>query len=113
MALELLSPAGDRERLQMAVSYGADAVYLAGGQFGMRAFAGNFTREGLKDALSLCHAHGVKAHITCNTMPRDHELDALPEYLAYLKDIGADALIVGDAGIFSLAQRYAPVTMAV
>ncbi len=108
MALELLSPAGDMERLQMAVAYGADAVYLAGNQFGMRAFAGNFDRDGLKRAIALCHSHGVKAHITCNTMPRNQELDALPEYLEYLQDIGADALIIGDTGVMALAKKYAP-----
>ncbi len=106
--IELLSPAGDLERLQMAVAYGADAVYLAGNQFGMRAFAGNFSPEELKTAVELCHAHGAAAHITCNTMPRNQELDALPEYLEYLQDIGADALIVGDAGVLALAKRYAP-----
>ena len=106
--IELLSPAGDLERLQMAVAYGADAVYLAGNQFGMRACAGNFSPEELKTAVELCHAHGAAAHITCNTMPRNQELDALPEYLEYLQDIGADALIVGDAGVLALAKRYAP-----
>ncbi len=106
--VELLSPAGDMERLQMAVAYGADAVYLAGNQFGMRAFAGNFSPEELKTAVELCHAHGVAAHITCNTMPRGPELAKLPEYLEYLQDIGADALIVGDAGVFALAKRHAP-----
>ncbi len=106
--IELLSPAGDLERLQMAVAYGADAVYLAGNQFGLRAFAGNFSPEELKTAVELCHAHGAAAHITCNTMPRNQELDALPEYLEYLQDIGADALIVGDAGVLALAKRYAP-----
>ncbi len=106
--VELLSPAGDLERLQMAVAYGADAVYLAGNQFGMRAFAGNFSPEELKTAVALCHAHGVAAHVTCNTMPRNQELDALPEYLEYLQDIGADALIVGDAGVLALVKRHAP-----
>ena len=106
--VELLSPAGDLERLQMAVAYGADAVYLAGSQFGMRAFAGNFSSEELKTAVELCHAHGVAAHITCNTMPRNQELCKLPEYLEYLQDIGADALIVGDAGVLALAKRHAP-----
>jgi len=106
--IELLSPAGDMERLQMAVAYGADAVYLSGETFGMRAFAGNFTREGLKAAVELCHAHGAQAHITCNTMPRNDELAALPEYLEFLQDVGADALIVGDAGVLALAKRHAP-----
>ena len=108
MPIELLSPAGDMERLQMAVAYGADAVYLAGGQFGMRAFAGNFSREELAQAVELCHSHGVRVHVTCNTMPRNEELDALPEYLEYLQDLGVDALIIGDAGVLSLAKRHAP-----
>ncbi len=59
-------------------------------------------------ARRLCRAHGVRVHVTCNTMPRNQELDALPEYLEYLQDIGADALIVGDAGVLALAKRYAP-----
>ncbi len=108
MPIELLSPAGDMERLQMAVAYGADAVYLAGGQFGMRAFAGNFSREELSQAVELCHSHGVKVHVTCNTMPRNEELDALPEYLEYLQALGVDALIIGDAGVLALAKRHAP-----
>lgn len=106
--IELLSPAGDMERLQMAVAYGADAVYLAGQLYGMRSFAGNFSREGLRDAVSLCHRKGVKVHVTCNTMPRNDELPALPEYLEYLRGIGVDALIVGDVGVMALAKKYAP-----
>ncbi len=106
--LEILAPAGDMERLQMAVAYGADAVYLAGQMYGMRSFAGNFSREELETAVSLCHSHGVRVHITCNTMPRNDELAALPEYLAFLQDAGADALIVGDVGVLALAKRYAP-----
>ena len=106
--LELLAPAGDMERLQMAVAYGADAVYLAGQMYGMRSFAGNFTAEELKTAVELCHSHGVRVHITCNTMPRNDELAALPDYLAFLQDAGADALIVGDVGVLALAKRYAP-----
>ena len=108
MALELLSPAGDMERLTAAVAYGADAVYLAGSQYGMRAFAGNFDAEGLKGAISFAHSHGVKAHVTVNTNPRNDELEGLPEYLERLSDWGADALIVGDPGVFALAARHAP-----
>ena len=66
--IELLAPAGDMERLEMAVAYGADAVYLAGTTFGMRSFAGNFTPEELKRAVALCHKKGVRVHVTCNTM---------------------------------------------
>ena len=106
--LELLSPAGDMERLRMSVAYGADAVYLAGRQYGMRSFAGNFSRDELKEAADFCSAHGVAVHVTCNTMPRNDEIDALPEYLAYLQEIGVSAVIVGDVGVLSLAKRYAP-----
>ena len=106
--LELLSPAGDMERLKMAVLYGADAVYLAGTDFGMRAFAGNFTPEELPRAVKFAHDHGVKAHVTVNIMPRNDEVIALPTYLEQLDDAGVDALIVADLGAFTLAKKYAP-----
>ena len=106
--LELLSPAGDMERLKMAVLYGADAVYLAGTDFGMRAFAGNFTPEELPQAVKYAHDHGVKAHVTVNIMPRNNEIAMLPEYLERLDDAGVDALIVADLGAFTLAGKYAP-----
>ena len=106
--LELLSPAGDMERLKMAVLYGADAVYLAGTDFGMRAFAGNFTPEELPQAVKFAHDHGVKAHVTVNIMPRNDEIAQLPDYLSRLDDAGVDALIVADLGAFTLAKKYAP-----
>ncbi len=106
--LELLSPAGDMERLKMAVLYGADAVYLAGTDFGMRAFAGNFTPEELPLAVKYAHDHGVKAHVTVNIMPRNDEVVHLPAYLERLDDAGVDALILADLGAFTLAGKYAP-----
>ena len=106
--LELLSPAGDMERLKMSVLYGADAVYLAGTEFGMRSFAGNFTPEELPVAVKYAHDHGVKCHVTVNTMPRNDEIAQLPEYLSRLDDAGVDALIVADLGAFTLAGKYAP-----
>ena len=106
--LELLSPAGDMERLKMAVLYGADAIYLAGTAFGMRAFAGNFTPEELPQAVKFAHDHGVKAHVTVNIMPRNDEVVQLPQYLEQLDDAGVDALIVADLGAFTLAGKYAP-----
>ena len=106
--LELLSPAGDMEKLKMAVLYGADAVYLAGTDFGMRAFAGNFTPEELPKAVKFAHDHGVKAHVTVNIMPRNDEVKHLPAYLEQLDDAGVDALIVADMGAFTLAGKYAP-----
>ena len=106
--LELLSPAGDMEKLKMAVLYGANAVYLAGTDFGMRAFAGNFTPEELPKAVKFAHDHGVKAHVTVNIMPRNDEVKHLPAYLEQLDDAGVDALIVADMGAFTLAGKYAP-----
>ena len=105
---ELLSPAGDWEKLQMAVLYGADAVYLAGTSFGMRSFAGNFSDEELPRAVDFAHRHGVKVHATVNTMPRSGEVDRLPEHLEKLNDAGVDALILADLGAFTLAGKYAP-----
>ena len=106
--LELLSPAGDMERLKMSVLYGADAVYLAGTSFGMRSFAGNFTPEELPVAVKYAHDHGVKVHVTVNTMPRNDEVVHLPAYLEQLDDAGVDALILADLGAFTLAGKYAP-----
>ena len=106
--IELLSPAGDMEKLKMAVLYGADAVYLAGTDFGMRAFAGNFTPEELPQAVQFAHDHGVKAHVTVNIMPRNDEVKDLPAYLEQLDAAGVDALILADLGAFTLAGKYAP-----
>ena len=106
--LELLSPAGDMERLKMAVAYGADAVYLAGTDFGMRSFAGNFTLDEIPEAVRFAHEKGVKVHVTVNTMPRNDEIAQLPAYLERLDDAKVDALIVADMGAFTLAGKYAP-----
>jgi len=105
---ELLAPAGDMERLKMAVLYGADAVYLAGTDFGMRAFAGNFDPDELKAAVAYAHAHNVRVHCTINTMPRGDEIVRLPAHLERLNDAGVDAVIVADLGAFTLAGKYAP-----
>ena len=106
--MELLAPAGDMERLRMAVAYGADAVYLAGNDFGMRSFAGNFSPEELKTAVELCRARQVRVHVTCNTMPRNREIACLPEWLEQLEALGVDAVILADVGVLALAKRYAP-----
>ena len=106
--LEILAPAGDMERLKMSVLYGADAVYLAGTSFGMRSFAGNFSPQELPAAVKFAHDHGVKVHVTVNTMPRGNEVPALPAHLEQLNDLGVDALIVADLGVFRMAEKYAP-----
>ena len=92
----------------MAIAYGADEVYLAGTDFGMRSFAGNFSPEELPLAVKLAHDQGVKVHVTVNTMPRNEEVVSLPAYLEHLNDCGVDALILADLGAFTLAGKYAP-----
>ena len=105
---ELLCPAGDMERLNMALAYGADAVYLAGNAFGMRAFAGNFDRDELAQAVKLAHEKDVRVHVTCNTLARNDEVAKLPEYLEYLDSIGVDAVIAAAVDVLALAKRHAP-----
>ena len=105
---ELLAPAGDRERLESALMFGADAVYLGGDAFGMRAAPQNFNFEQLEEAVKLCHAKGVKVYLTCNTLARNDEILKLPEYLEKWAEIGVDAFIVADIGVLSLCKKYAP-----
>lgn len=105
---EILSPAGDFEKLKAAVRYGADAVYLAGVMFGMRAASGNFTDEELRKAVAYTHERGVKLYVTVNVMPRDDEYAELRRYLKYLGEIGVDAVIVSDIGVMTLAKEVAP-----
>lgn len=105
---ELLAPAGDRERLDAALLYGANAVYLGGQEFGMRAAPSNFSEEGLKEAVRDCHTRGVRVHLTVNTLPRNEELEHLPTFLERAKDAKVDALIIADVGVMKLAQKYAP-----
>lgn len=92
----------------MALHYGADAVYLAGNEFGMRASAGNFDEAQMRLAVQICHDKGVGLHVACNTLPREDELARLPAYLELLDSIGVDALIVADLGVISMAKKYAP-----
>lgn len=105
---ELLSPAGDFERLEMALHYGADAVYLAGQRYGMRASAGNFSDDELRSAVQLAHSMERRVYVTCNTLPRENELQTLPDFLSLLQDCGADAVIVADLGVMQLCRKYAP-----
>ena len=105
---ELLSPAGDRERLEMAVRYGADAVYLAGKSYGMRAKCGNFSDEELISAVDFCHQNGVKVYVAANILARTSEIAAMPPFLELCQEAGADAFILGDLGVFKAAEKYAP-----
>ncbi len=105
---ELLAPAGDRERLNAALQYGADAVYLAGSAFGMRTAPANFSQQELRVAVADAHRRGVKVYVTCNILPRNEEMRQLPAFLEEWQDMGVDALIIADLGVMALAQRYAP-----
>lgn len=105
---ELLSPAGDLTRLKAAVDYGADAVYLAGEEFGMRTAATNFGIEDLKTGIDYAHSHGVKVHVTCNTIPHNAEMPRLPLFLEQLNELGADAVIAADFGTMNMVKKYAP-----
>ena len=105
---ELLAPAGDMERLMAAVKYGADAVYLGGTMFGMRAAPANFNEEQLPVAVKYCHERGVKVYLTCNVLPRNNELPELPEFLINAQKAGVDALIISDIGVLALAKKYVP-----
>lgn len=106
--IELLSPCGDFERLKLALKFGADAVYLAGEMFGMRTNPSNFSADELKKAVELPHSLGKKVYLTCNTLPRNEEIEKLPEFLKYAQDIGIDAFIIADIGVMALAKKYAP-----
>lgn len=105
---EILSPAGNLEKMKAAILYGADAVYLSGRIFGMRAAADNFSIEELHEATAYAHERNVKVYLTVNTMPREHEYPALREYFVALRDIALDALIVADLGVFMLAREMLP-----
>ena len=105
---ELLSPAGNFEKLRAALRFGADAVYLAGKRFGMRSAADNFTDEELAAAVQYTHERGKKIYITVNTMPHGHEYGALREYFKLLGEIRPDALIVSDLGVMATARELIP-----
>ncbi len=105
---EILSPAGNFEKMRAAILYGADAVYLAGSRFGMRAAADNFTVDELREAVAYAHERGVKVYLTLNTMPREDEYPALREYLTELSDIDIDAMIIADVGVLFLVKELLP-----
>ncbi len=105
---ELLCPAGDLTRLIAAVDYGADAVYLAGEEFGMRTAASNFGEEDLIKGVEYAHAHGVKVHVACNIVPHNDEMSRLPDFLKFLEKAGVDAIIASDIGTAGMVKKYAP-----
>ena len=106
--VELLSPAGDMDKLRMALKYGADAVYLSGKQFGMRAGTANFTDDALYEAVELCHSQSKIIYVTCNTIPTNEEIQLLPKHLSLLEALKVDGVIVADLGVLELCKRYCP-----
>ncbi len=106
--IELLAPAGDLEKLKIAVLYGADAVYLGGTSFGLRAKAKNFDHEQMKEGIDFAHEHGVKVYVTCNIFAHNEDFAELPDYLRDLEKLGADAILVADPGVFATAREAVP-----
>ena len=106
--MELLAPVGDKQKLIMAVEYGADAVYLAFTRFGLRTFAGNFNEEELKWAVEYAHSHNVKVYITVNIIPHESDLSDLPDYIKFLQSLNVDAVICADLGVISIVRKVAP-----
>lgn len=105
---ELLAPAGNLEKGLVAMAYGADALYLAGQQFGMRAQAGNFSLDELKEILRVAHGKGVKIYVTVNVFPHNDEIETLPAYLQELERLAVDGIILADVGVYQLVKKFAP-----
>lgn len=105
---ELLAPAGNLEKLKMAVIYGADAVYLGGEEYGLRAGADNFTKEEMAEGIKFAHDRGKRVYITANIIPHNEDLEGLPEFIKEIEKMGADAVILADPGIFSIVKEAAP-----
>jgi len=106
--VELLAPAGNFEKLEIAIHYGADAVYLSGPDFSLRNFSGNFSMDELPRAIDLCHKKNVKVYIACNIYPRNYEKDSMREYLTIIGTIGPDAIIISDPGVLLEASSRIP-----
>ena len=105
---ELLAPAGNMEKLKVAFAYGADAVYIGGKRFGLRAFADNFTPEEIKEGIDFAHRIGKKVYVTMNIFARNEDFNGMEEYIRYLKRVGADAVILSDPGIIELVKKTEP-----
>ncbi|MBS5316306.1 MAG: U32 family peptidase [Clostridiales bacterium] len=106
--VELLAPAGSLESLKVAVLYGADAVYMGGGSYGLRAKAKNFTPEEMKEGIAFAHAHGVQVYVTANIFAHNQDFEGMAEYFKSLEEMGVDAIIVADPGVFSIAKAAVP-----
>ncbi len=106
--VELLAPAGSLEKLKMAIVYGADAVYMGGEEFGLRAYAENFTMDEMREGIEFAHSRGKKAYITMNIIPHNEDLNGMADYVKLIEDMDADAVILSDPGVFSIVREAAP-----
>ena len=106
--IELLMPAGSFETMKTAIEYGADAVYMGGSSYSLRAKADNFTPEEMKEGIAYAHEKGVKVYLTVNIYAHNYDLDGIKKYLAEIKDYGFDAILVSDPGIFTLVKEIIP-----
>ncbi|WP_304509189.1 peptidase U32 family protein [Anaerotignum sp.] len=106
--IELLAPAGDLEKLKIAVLYGADAVYIGGEAYGLRAKAKNFDLDTMAEGIQFAHAHGARVYITANIFAHNADFEGMAEYFKAIEEIGADALIISDLGVFSAAREAVP-----
>ncbi|HHW30090.1 MAG TPA: U32 family peptidase [Clostridiaceae bacterium] len=106
--VELLAPAGNLEKLKMAIIYGADAVYAGGNEYGLRANAGNFTLEEMKEGIDFAHSMGKKFYLTMNIIPHNSDLKGMDEYIKNVRNLGVDAVIISDPGVFSIIKETAP-----
>ena len=105
---ELLAPAGNMEKCKMALLYGADAVYLGGNKFGLRAYAANFSIAEIKEAVVFAHGLGKKVYVTVNIFAHNEDIADLPEYLLSLEEAGVDALLISDFGVWNIARQVVP-----
>lgn len=106
--VELLAPAGNLEKLKMAILYGADAIYMGGEEFGLRAYAENFTEDEMQQGIDFAHSREKKAYITMNIIPHNEDLTGMPDYVKLIVKMGADAIILSDPGVFSIVREAAP-----
>lgn len=106
--IELLAPAGNYEKMVTAFTYGADAVYMAGKKFGLRAFAGNFDNDEMEKAIKYAHSIGKKVYITLNILAHEGDFEDLGDYVKYLEDLNVDAVLVSDIGVMDYIRQYAP-----
>lgn len=106
--VELIAPAGNLEKLKMAIIYGADAVYLGGNEYGLRAYAGNFTLEEMKEGIEFAHSMGKKAYVTMNIIPHNEDFEGMEEYIREISRLQADAIIISDPGVYMLVKQTAP-----